>query len=231
MPILSEQSKTFYTKMKKAKKTLKLKENDKLLFIGDSITEAGRDRSNLEDLGQGYAFMIAKELQIRVPEMKLSFINRGVGGDKLRHVKKRWEQDCLELNPDIVTIHIGINDTWHNAGKFTSAIVEEFEQFEAEYRFLLKSLHQRTDARVILMEPYVLPYPKDRVNWREDLEVRIQLVRKMAREYQTELIPLDGLMNAAAIKHGYNFYTKQDGIHPTAAGHKLITKAWLDTID
>lgn len=210
---------------------MKLKTDDTLLFIGDSITEAGRDHSRPDDIGNGYCLMIAGELLRKFPQKNLSFINRGVGGDKLRNVKRRWERDCLEVSPDIVTIHVGINDTWHNAGKFASATMEELNRFEEDYRFLLKSLHQRTDARVILMEPFVLPYPKDRVNWRQDLDARIQIVRKMAREYQTELIPLDGLMNAAGTKNGFTYYTREDGVHPTVAGHALIAYAWLENIN
>jgi lysophospholipase L1-like esterase len=210
---------------------MKLKTNDTILFIGDSITDVGRDRANPDDLGQGYPLMVAGFLQATYPHLNLTFYNRGIGGDKLRDLKNRWEKDCLELNPDIVSILIGINDTWHNVGKEAFANEAELEKFEADYRYLLKSLHQRTDAHVILIEPYVLPYPKDRVNWREDLDPRIQIVRKMAREYQTELVPLDGLLNAAGTKVGFEYYTGIDGVHPTVAGHGLIAQAWLDNVE
>ena len=81
------------------------------------------------------------------------------------------------------------------------------------------------------MEPFVLPYPKDRVGWRNDLDKRIQIVRKMARDYQTELIPLDGLLNAAGIRDGFSYYTGDDGVHPTVAGHGLIASSWLKSVD
>lgn len=209
---------------------MKIMNDDTLLFIGDSITDAGRDRSDLMDLGKGFPLLIAAYLQANMPEKRLTFFNRGIGGDQLRDVKNRWEEDCLDLNPDIVTLMIGINDAWRNQDNDHLVTDEELETFESDYRFLLKSLHQRTDARVILMEPFVLPYPKDRMNWRRDLDPRIQVVRKMAKEYQTELIPLDGLMNAQGIKNGFSYYTGEDGVHPTVAGHGTIAKAWLDAV-
>ena len=209
---------------------MKLMTDDTLLFIGDSITDANRNRVDPTDLGQGFPLLISAYLQTVMPEKRLTFLNRGIGGDRLSDVKNRWESDCLDINPDIVTLLIGINDTWRNQDADHIMTEDELDAFEADYRFLLKSLLQRTDARVILMEPFVLPYPKDRMNWRFDLDQRIQIVRKMAKEYQTDLIPLDGLLNAAGIKNGFSFYTGEDGVHPTTAGHGQIAKAWLETV-
>ncbi|MDZ7834647.1 MAG: SGNH/GDSL hydrolase family protein [Alkalibacterium sp.] len=209
---------------------MKLMTDDTLLFIGDSITDANRNRLDPTDLGQGFPLLISAYLQTIMPEKRLTILNRGIGGDRLSDVKDRWESDCLDINPDIVTLLIGINDTWRNQDADHIMTEDELDAFEADYRFLLKSLLQRTDARVILMEPFVLPYPKDRMDWRSDLDQRIQIVRKMAKEYQTELIPLDGLLNAAGIRNGFSFYTGEDGVHPTVAGHGQIAKAWIETV-
>lgn len=210
---------------------MKINKNDTLLFIGDSITDVGRDRMDGKDLGKGFPLMVASHLQSRYPAKRLTVLNRGIGGDSLKDLKRRWEDDCLIINPDIVTLLIGVNDTWRNQNDGVELTDEELDEFESDYRFLLKSLHQRTDARVILMEPFVLPYPKDRVGWRNDLDKRIQIVRKMARDYQTELIPLDGLLNAAGIRDGFSYYTGDDGVHPTVAGHGLIANSWLKAVD
>ncbi|GEL68023.1 SGNH/GDSL hydrolase family protein [Marinilactibacillus psychrotolerans] len=209
---------------------MKIRQNDKILFIGDSITDAGRDRSNKMNLGQGYPLLVAAELQAFFPEKKLTFYNTGISGDRLIDLKNRWEKDCLDINPDVVSLLIGINDTSHQISKSEETDLKEIEKFEEDYRFLLKSLSQRTDARVVLMEPFVLPYPKERMNWRRELDPRIQIVRKVARDYQTDLIPLDGLFNSAGISDGYSYYTGDDGVHPTVAGHGLIKKAWLECL-
>lgn len=209
---------------------MKIRQNDKILFIGDSITDAGRDHSNRMDLGQGYPLLVAAELQAFFPEKKLTFYNTGISGDRLIDLKNRWEKDCLDINPDVVSLLIGINDTSHQIYKSEETNFKEIEKFEEDYRFLLKSLSQRTDARVVLMEPFVLPYPKERMNWRRELDPRIQIVRKVARDYQTDLIPLDGLFNSAGISNGYSYYTGDDGVHPTVAGHGLIKNAWLECL-
>lgn len=209
---------------------MKIDNNDTLLFIGDSITDTGRDRLDGKNLGQGFPLLIAAYLQTHFPEKRLTVLNRGVGGDRLIDVKNRWEEDCLIINPDIVTLMIGINDTWTNQNDGKEVTEAELTEFESNYRFLLKSLHQRTDARVVLMEPFVLPFPKDRVEWRADLDPRIQIVRKMARDYQTDLIPLDGLLNAEGIRNGFSYYTGDDGVHPTVAGHGLIAQFWIENI-
>ncbi|WP_225743411.1 SGNH/GDSL hydrolase family protein [Marinilactibacillus sp. Marseille-P9653] len=210
---------------------MKIKPQDKILFIGDSITDVDRDRSNPNDLGKGYPLMVAAELQAGLPEEKLTFYNKGIAGDKVVDLKARWEEDCLDLNPDIVSILVGINDSSHQLNLNQRMDQNAIEQFEEDYRFLLKSLIQRTDARIVLIEPFVLPYPKERIELREDLDQRIQIVRKMAREYQTDLIPLDGLFSAQGVKYGYPYYTGEDGIHPTVAGHGLIKEAWINQIE
>lgn len=209
---------------------MKIMREDTLLFIGDSIMDCGRDRNDSADLGRGFPLFISGYLQTSMPQKRLAYINKGIGGDTLSDLKERWEKDCLESQPDIVTLLIGINDVWKNQDNKHLVTESERVRFEADYRFLLKSLHQRTDARVILMEPFVLPYPKNRMDWRQDLDPRIQIVRKMAKEYQTEIIPLDGLLNAQGIKDGFSYYTGEDGVHPTIAGHGFIAKAWLETV-
>lgn len=210
---------------------MKIKQQDKILFIGDSITDVDRDRSNPNDLGKGYPLMVAAELQAAFPEDQLTFYNRGISGDKVVDLKARWEEDCLDLNPDIVSILVGINDSSHQLNIDKRMDASAIEQFEEDYRFLLKSLIQRTDARIVLMEPFFLPYPKERIQVREDLDQRIHIVRKMAREYLTDLIPLDGLFSAQGVKYGYPYYTGEDGIHPTVAGHGLIKEAWINQLE
>lgn len=206
-------------------------ENKKrILFIGDSITDAGRSRTFDGDLGDGFPFLIAAELYQRYPKADLTVLNRGIYGDNLAQLKNRWDEDCLELNPDLVTILIGINDVWQSFENSKVPSQEELNIFEKNYRYLLKSLALRTDAKVILMEPFVLAYPKDRKEWRQQLDPRIQIVRHLAKEYHATLIPLDGLLNAKGIEDDYEIYTGDDGIHPTLTGHAVIAKAWLDSV-
>lgn len=206
---------------------IKIKPNSKILFIGDSITDVGRNRQEDNDLGQGYPMLLAAYLLNKYLAYDLKILNRGIGGDRLADLKNRWEEDCLELNPEIVSILIGINDIWHDIDAEEMLDKAALEKFEADYRWLLKMLAHRTDARVILMEPYVLPYPKDRVHWRKHLDPRIQIVRRLANEYHAALVPLDGVLNAQGIENGFQTYTGDDGVHPTLTGHAAIAEAWI----
>lgn len=208
-----------------------IRPKDTILFIGDSITDVGRSRHFDGDLGNGFPFLIAGELMSRYPNADLKILNRGVSGDTLAQLKNRWEEDCLNLSPDLVTILIGVNDVWQSFEHRQTPSEAELDMFEKNYRYLLKSLAQRTDAKVVLMEPFLLPYPKDRIEWRKQLDPRIQIVRRLAKDYHAILVPLDGLLNAKGIMSEYQTYTGIDGVHPTLTGHAAIAKAWLDYVD
>lgn len=210
---------------------MKLKQKDHILFIGDSVTDGDRDRTDAANLGQGYPLMIAKTLTKHYPELELTFSNRGIGGDKLSDMAVRWKEDCLVLKPTIVSILIGINDTWHIVGQDPFGSIEELQRFEEQYRAVLESLQIELNCQIVLMEPFVLPYPNDREAWRRDLDPRIQVVRKLANEFQADLIPLDGILNAIGIKKSYVYLTGEDGVHPTTAGHATIAKAWLKAVE
>ncbi len=200
----------------------------RLLFIGDSITDAGRET---DDLGHGYALLTAAKLAASDPENTWTFVNRGIGGNKLADLKKRWQADCIDLKPDIVSILIGINDTWHNVGEPEAfATKESFTRFEADYRYLLDRLVESGIKKIVLMEPFVLPEPDDRRSWRSDLDPKIHLIRQLAKEYQAVFVPLDGTLNSLGISYGYEKYTGDDGVHPTLLGHETIANIWIETV-
>ncbi|MEC0331344.1 SGNH/GDSL hydrolase family protein [Paenibacillus sp. FSL R5-0527] len=199
------------------------KENDVVLFQGDSITDCGRNYEDSSSLGFGYPLMVASRLGHLFPEKNLVFVNRGISGNRAIDLKNRWDRDCLDLKPTWVSILIGINDTWRG---FDSNDVTTAEQFEASYRNILERTKERLDAKLILLEPFVLPIPEDRKQWRADLDPKIAIVRELAREFEAILVPLDGLFAAASAK-AEPAYWAPDGVHPSAAGHGLIADAWI----
>ncbi|MEK4998172.1 SGNH/GDSL hydrolase family protein [Paenibacillus sp. FSL H7-0918] len=201
-------------------------QNDVILFQGDSITDWGRNHEDASSLGVGYAMMVAARLGYLYPEKNLTFINRGIGGNRIVDLQGRWDQDCLDLKPTWVSIYIGINDTWR---RFDSGEETTPEQFEASYRDLIERTQKSLDAKLVLIEPFVLPVPEDRRTWRQDLDPKIHIVRELAREYGAPLVPLDGLFAAASVK-AEPAYWAYDGVHPTPAGHALIADAWLKTM-
>ncbi len=197
-----------------------------VLFQGDSITDAGRVR-NTDDLGSGYAMIAASWFQALYPEKRVRFINRGIAGNRIPDLQQRWQNDCLELRPTWVSILIGINETWR---RYDSADPTTVEVYEAGYRTLLESVASTLpQVRLVLGEPFVLPVPDDRRAWREDLDPKIDVVRRLAREYRAILVPYDGIFAQAATRREPAFWAA-DGVHPTPAGHALMAQAWLHAI-
>jgi acyl-CoA thioesterase-1 len=197
-----------------------------VLFQGDSITDAGRGALDPENLGSGYAMMAASWFSAAFPEKEVTFLNRGIGGNRAIDMENRWERDCIDLTPSWVSIMIGINDTWR---AFDSGDPTSSEAYEASLRTILTRTRDALAAQLILVEPFVLPYPEDRLAWRTDLDPRIRIVRAFADEFNALLVPLDGIMNAAAEKRPPSFWAP-DGVHPTPAGHALIAQSWLRAV-
>ena len=210
---------------------MKLKKNDLVLFIGDSITDVDRNRQDSNHLGNGYPLLVAASLSARYPELQLQFLNRGISGDQVHDLKNRWEEDCISLQPNIVSVLIGINDTGNVIDTQDFASQESLQEFETTYRFILTQLKNETDAQIVMMEPFLLSFPEERLKWREDLDPRIQIVRRLANEFAVEYIPLDGLLNTVGMKTGYQYLTGEDGVHPTVAGHGVIAKAWEEIVE
>lgn len=204
-----------------------IEQNDVVLFQGDSITDCGRNRELESDLGRGYPLMAAGLFSACYPEYRVTFLNRGISGDRVKDLRKRWQEDCIALKPTVVSVYIGINDTWrrYDRNDPTSA-----EAFKSGYRSLLKETVEKLGSvKLVIVEPFVLPFPEDRTRWREDLDPKIQAVRELAREFGAVLVPLDGLF-AQASKRAEPAFWAPDGVHPSPAGHALIAKAWLQAV-
>jgi acyl-CoA thioesterase I len=198
-----------------------------VLFQGDSITDAGRSRDNHALLGGGYANLVAAWFGMLHPELHVRFLNRGISGNRVCDLQARWQVDCLDLKPDWVSIMIGINDTWRHYDRNDPTSAADYA---AGYHDILQRTRAGTAARLILLEPFVLPHPEDRKGWRVDLDPKIAAVRDLAREFGALYIPLDGLFAAAAARREPAFWAA-DGVHPTQAGHAFIANLWLQAVD
>ena len=201
-----------------------LKPDDRILFTGDSITDSNRRADPHHPLGStGYVLFTGAALTAHFASPKLQIFNRGIGGNRIGDLLGRFDADLLALKPTVVSILIGINDTWR---AFDSNDPTTTESFEENYRIILTRITKELKARVVLMEPFVLHVPKDRHQWRSDLNPRIDAVRRLALEFNTDLIPLDGIFAQAATQAPAEFWAA-DGVHPTIPGHQLITQHWL----
>lgn len=206
---------------------MKLQAGQTLLFQGDSITDCHRTRGDDHSLGQGYAMMAAARLGAAYPHLGLRCLNRGISGNRVPDLLARWQEDCLDLRPDHLSLLIGINDTWR---RYDSNDPTPAAQYAAHYRELL-TLTRRAlpQVHLILCEPFLLPCPADRLAWREDLDPKIDVVRTLAREFKATYIPFDGLFAAATSRREPSYWA-EDGVHPSLYGHALMADHWLRAI-
>lgn len=204
-----------------------IKDGDVVLFQGDSITDAGRNREDADNLGNGYPNIVASMFSALYQDKNVKFLNRGISGNRVVDLKQRWNEDCLALKPDVLSILIGINDCWR---RFDSNDYTPAENYKKTYTEILTQVkNDLPDTKIIILEPFVLPYPQDRKAWREDLDPKIHAAREVAKEFCTYYIPLDGIFNQAFIGKENTFWSG-DGVHPSSAGHALIAKEWIKLV-
>lgn len=188
------------------------------LFQGDSITDCGRSWDDPENLGDGYVRLLTAMLPDKYPKQEFKFINRGVSGDKVRDLVSRWDVDCISLQPDCLSILVGINDT----------LITPITEFEEEYQTLLRRTTDELESRIIICEPFLIS--GDNNVYREDLNPKIEVIRKLAKEYNTDLVPLDKIFHEACSLKTPQYWAP-DGVHPSPEGHALIAKSWIKYLD
>lgn len=196
-----------------------MEKQSRILFIGDSITDTFRN-DDPEGLGSGYVRLIRDYLTTTYPEKQLEVINKGISGNRVTDLQARWEKDVLELNPDYVSISIGINDVWRQLDN--NAIEQVYpDKFEQVYT----ELCEKTNARLILMEPTVIEENPDSVG-NQKLKEYVAIVQKLAEKYDAILVPThkDFLNYIAA---GNPTKLTYDGVHMSSTGNMLMATSWL----
>ncbi len=204
-----------------------------VLFQGDSITDAGRERgcedSNvLQGLGRGYVnYVVSRMLKDR-PGDDLRFFNRGISGNRVVDLYARWKIDAVNLEPDVISILVGVNDTWHEFMRSNGVGVERFETI---YRMLLEYTRQRRpDVKLVLCEPFVTCNGIVTDEWVADVAARQEVVRRLCDRFGAVLVPFQSAYDAACETAGPEYWTCE-GVHPTAAGHSLMAECWLKTVE
>jgi lysophospholipase L1-like esterase len=190
----------------------------RLVFAGDSITDAGRDRDDLASLGDGYVSLIAQE----VAERGETVVNKGISGNRAVDLEARWD-DILGAGPDVLTVYIGVNDMWR---RFDSDDPTSAEDFEATLAGLLEASRAAGVERIYLIEPYFVPVRDDQVSWLDDLDPKRDAVRRLAERFDATLVELHDAVTAAAAEQGAAAIVP-DGVHPTPRGSEIIARAWL----
>lgn len=197
-----------------------------IVFIGDSITDAGR-REDPDHLGDGYVRRVSAALAERGDVRPI--VNAGISGDRAVDLRARWEQDALAHDPELLSVYVGVNDTWR---RYDSGDPTPVGEFERTYRSLLDDAQSRLAPRMILVEPFVLPVTSEQDRWgAEDLDAKRAVVARLASEFGAAFVPLQSLLLDAAAQHGGgragHAALAADGVHPTPLGSELIAGAWL----
>lgn len=197
----------------------------KLLFQGDSITYQGRDYNNPIDLGTGYVKIASEMLKTNYPDIEFEFVNRGISGNKTKDLLGRLKPEIIDIKPDIISILIGINDVIHYVDCNETLPNNVFEE---QYRTILEGIKSNTNAKIMIMEPFVIP--KDNVSkYRNDLSSKIEIIRKLAREYADVYMPTEGLLNSVYIGGDLADFS-QDGIHPSHICAQFIAGFYCEYI-
>ncbi len=199
-----------------------------VLFQGDSITDCGRDRASPDPnraaaLGTGYPLLITSAELAAHPEGGIKFYNRGVSGNKVPDLEQRWAADTIALQPDVLSILIGVNDYWHkrNAG-YTGTVAD----YESGFAALLKATRQALPAvRLVVIEPFVLRCGAVDASWFPEFDERRAAAARVARQANATFVPMHDKFTELAARTSPEYWAA-DGVHPTPAGHGLIAERW-----
>lgn len=203
------------------------------LFQGDSITDGNRGRTTDPNhiMGHGYAFAVASRVGADFPEAGHVFYNRGISGNRVPDLQNRWQADTLDLQPDVLSILVGINDA--------AAVVENrpglqtANEFENGYRRLLEeAVNKKPETVLVLALPFVYAVGKRKDNWeqwRQETLTRADKVRLLAKEFNAVLVDYTAVFDKAMQKTPADYWI-WDGIHPTVPAHELMARQWIKQV-
>ena len=199
----------------------------KIVFQGDSITDAGRDKRNYHDMGKGYPKYASEKLTEICPDVEFEFINFGISGNRTSQLFDRFYEDGLAFEPDVISILIGINDIWHRYG--THKIATTDEQIATNYRAILTRIRKETNAKIMMLSPYLLDC-EDKEEMRADLQRVLPIVRGLAKEFADVYVDLDVEFAKALPKQPEPKFYSADGVHPNANGAEFIGNLYAEAL-
>lgn len=209
-------------------------EGDVVLLQGDSITDAGRDKknelaNNPWSFGVGYANHIGSWLLEAMPEKHLSIYNRGISGNKVYQLADRWDKDCLDLKPNVLSILIGVNDYWHfRNGKYDGTP----EIYENDFRNLLnRTMDALPELKLMICQPFILTGTSAvDESWVEPFSAYQAAAKKISDEFGAIWVPFQNVFDQA-VEVADPTYWAADGVHPSMAGAQLMANTWLEVLD
>lgn len=198
----------------------------RILFQGDSITDVDRSYNSDENMGHGYATLTAAQLGYEEAG-KVEFFNRGVSGNRIVDVYARIKRDIINLKPDVMSILIGVNDVWHEVDIQNGVDAEKYYKI---YSMLVEEIKTALpDIKIMILEPFVencVATAEKYDYFRTEVEKRAEKAKLIAEKYNLKFVPLQNKFDEALQKAPVEFWTR-DGVHPTTAGHQIITNEWI----
>ena len=205
-----------------------------ILFQGDSITDAGRNKKNPvanEGLGRGYPQHVATALHKDHAELDLQIHNRGISGNKVPDLERRWQKDCLDLKPQILSILIGVNDIWHMLnGRYKGTV----QTYRDGYAALLDRTRKALPStQIVICEPFVLmsgTVKQNKDKWFPEFDKRRAAAKEVAKDAEAAWVPFQTMFDDAVTAGTEPSALAGDGVHPTQEGHALMAKTWREVV-
>ena len=214
-------------------KGIHLQKNMTILFQGDSITDAGRQnrqkpkRNDQKSMGNGYASMATGSLLASDTSLNLSIFNRGISGNKVHQLDARWQRDCLDHKPDVLSILLGVNDIWHGLnGRYDGTV----QKYEDDYMSLIDRTRKALpNVQIIICEPFVLKCGAVNEKWFPEFDHYREAARKVASKNSSVFVPFQEMFDRA-IRYAPPQHWAADGVHPSAHGAALMADFWLQAL-
>ena len=217
--------------MGKNESTFLIQDGQTVVFIGDSITDCGRG-GEFSPFGCGYVRIAIDLITAKYPERKIKYINRGIGGDVAPGLRDRWEDDVLVHNPDWVSVLIGINDL-HRCFNPDPQIHVPADKYREAYIQFLTRTKEKTDAKIILMDPFYMSKETDSNSLRKTvldaIPDYIAVVHEMTEKFDALHIPMHDIFQRQLQYRTPDIFCGEP-VHPNPAGHTVIANAWLETV-
>ena len=208
---------------------IQIKENDVILFQGDSITDGNRGRNSDPNHihGHGYQYILASEILAENLGKNVTVYNRGISGNRIADLYARWIEDCLNLKPTVLSILIGVNDIW---SEITGEDGVDTEKYFRIYSMLIEEIQSALpEVKIMILEPFVLKASATEAEWERfhsEVKERAEKAKEIARKYNLKFVPLQAEFDKAEEKYAADYWLK-DGAHPTIMGHEIIKREWL----
>lgn len=214
--------------------TVQLKKRDTILFQGDSITDAGRNRkregsaNDMRALGHGYPLMIGADLMLDNPDFALRIFNRGISGHRVPDLQKRWDKDCVQLKPNLLSILVGVNDIWHKLnGNYDGTVETYLQGFKS---LLAETKAKLPETTIVVCEPFALKTGAVNEKWFPEFDQRRASAREASDSIGAVWVPFQKMFDDAVAAGVPSEYWAADGVHPSIAGNALMAATWREVV-